>query len=135
MIFTAAITTPENTPQASAIQTTIPIVFGKITQMLIFFPPGVNALAHIKLLWGLYQLFPSNEQADFAGGDVLIDWPEDIDIETEPSAITAITWNEDDTYPHTITVHIVMTPASGNTNAAAVAQELIAAQSSSTGGQ
>lgn len=116
MIFVAAITTQPLTAKANPLITTIPIVAGKITQLLVFFPPGVNALAHIKLLWGLYQLFPANEQGDFAGGDVLISWPEDIDIDAQPLALTAITWNDDDTYPHTITVHVVMTPMAPSTN-------------------
>lgn len=111
MIFTAAISTPANTSKDAPVTTAIQIVFGTITNVKVFFPPGVNALAHIKLLYGLVQIFPSNEQADFAGGDVMFDWPEDIDITAEPTQITAVTWNDDDTYPHTITVHIVMQPA------------------------
>lgn len=116
MIFVAAVTTPQNTAKLNPVITTLPIVAGKITQTFIFFPPGVNALAHIKILWGLYQLFPSNEQGDFAGGDVLLNWPEDIDITTEPLQLTIVTWNDDDTYPHTITVHVVMTPALPSSN-------------------
>lgn len=111
MIFTAAIDIPANTPKDSPVITAIPIMFGTITQVMVFFPPGVNALAHLKLLWGLVQIFPSNEQADFAGGDVLFVWPEDIAIDTEPAQITAVTWNDDDTYDHTITVHLVIAPA------------------------
>ncbi|MGH9487136.1 MAG: hypothetical protein ACRD04_06040 [Terriglobales bacterium] len=111
MIFSAAITTPKLTSSTSPLITAIPIVMGTITGVRVFFPPGVNALAHIKLLWGLYQIFPSNEQGDFAGGDVLFEWPEDISILTEPTQITAVTWNDDDTYEHTISVHIIVTPA------------------------
>ncbi|MGH9770110.1 MAG: hypothetical protein ACRD4Q_00170 [Candidatus Acidiferrales bacterium] len=111
VIFSAAITTPSLTTKDSPLVTQIPVILGTITGVRVFFPPGVNALAHIKLLWGLVQIFPSNEQGDFAGGDVLFEWPEDISIATEPAQITAVTWNDDDTYEHTITVHIVLTPA------------------------
>lgn len=120
MIFVAAIETQPNTPQSDPVITPIDIIFGKITQVMVFFPPGVNALAHIKLLWGLRQIFPSNEEGDFAGGDVLIVWPEDIDVNTEPATITAYTWNDDDTYPHTITVHIVIVPAIASPDVASV---------------
>lgn len=116
MIFVAAITTQPLTKKTAPLVTSIPIVAGTINQVFIFFPPGVNALAHLKLLWGLFQLFPSNDQADFAGGDVLLDWPEDIVIDAAPLALTAVTWNDDDTYPHTITVHVVMTPSAPSTN-------------------
>lgn len=130
MIFVAAIETPQNTPQNSPVITQIPIVAGTINRMLIFFPPGVNGLAHLSIAWGLYQLFPSNEQADFAAGDVLIDWPEDIAIATQPLQLTAVTWNEDDTYPHTITVHVVMTPAAPSSNITDVLAQVQQAQAS-----
>lgn len=131
MIFVRAITTPQNTPQNTPLVTQIPIVAGTIKQMIIFFPPGANGLAHLSVNWGLYQLFPSNEQADFAGGDVLINWPEDISIETEPFELTAETWNADDTYPHTITVHVVLTPAAPSTNISDVLAQVQQAQASS----
>lgn len=116
MIFVSAITTQPNTAKSAPLVTQIPIVAGTINRLLIFFPPGVNALAHIKLLYGLAQIFPSNEQGDFAGGDVLIDWNEDVEIPSDPTVLTAVTWNDDNTYAHTITVHIVLTPASPSRN-------------------
>lgn len=131
MIFVEAVTTPQNTSKLTPKITQLPIVAGKITQIFLFFPPGVNALAHIKILWGLYQLFPSNEQGDFAGGDVLLNWPEDIDITTEPLQLTIVTWNDDDTYPHTITVHVVMTPSLPSSNVSDVIAALQQPSSSS----
>jgi hypothetical protein len=116
MIFDVHITTPANTAKTSHLTTTIPIVKGTITQMFVQFPPGVNALAHLKLLWGLYQIFPSNEQGDFATGAETIVWDENIVIDHDPAQLTAITWNEDDTYQHTITVRIVITPAAASTS-------------------
>jgi hypothetical protein len=113
MIFVTHLVTPANTPKLSPVTTQIPIIAGTITQMFVQFPPGVNALAHLKLLWGLYQLFPSNEQGDFATGGETIVWDEAVDINTEPHQLTAITWNDDDTYDHTITVRIVIAPKAG----------------------
>jgi hypothetical protein len=134
MIFVAAITIPKNTTKGNPQLTQIPIAFGKITQVMVFFPPGLNGLAHIKLLYGLQQLFPGNEQADFAGGDVLINWAEDIDITHEPSKLTAVAWNDDNTYDHTITVHVVMTPRTPSTNVADVLAQVRAMQSATSSG-
>jgi hypothetical protein len=130
MIFVSAIKTTHLTTKAAPLITPIPITKGKITQVMVFFPPGVNALAHIKVLYGLYQLFPGNEQGDFAGGDVLINWVEDVDITADPTMLTAVTWNDDDTYDHTITVHVVMTPAAQSTNVADVLAQIQAMQGS-----
>jgi len=128
VLFQAAIDTPADTPKTSPVRTTIPIVFGTITQVMIFFPPGSNGLAHLKILWGLVQLFPSNEQADLAGGYVMIAWPESIDITTQPARLVCVTWNEDTANDHTIYVHVVMTPQGGSINAADVATQLLSAQ-------
>jgi len=124
MIFDVHIKTPANTTQLNPLVTSIPIVSGTITEMNIQFPPGVNALAHLKLLWGLYQLFPSNEQGDFATGGETIAWAEAIDISSEPLRLTAVTWNEDTVYDHTITVRIVITPASGGQSISDVVAQL-----------
>jgi len=128
VIFVAAIKTTHLTTKAAPLLTQIPIVQGKITQVMVFFPPGVNGLAHIKILYGLVQLFPGNEQGDFAGGDVLINWVEDIDITASPTVLTAVTWNDDDTYDHTITVHVVMTPSGFSTNITDILAQVQAAQ-------
>lgn len=128
MIFTVHLKTPANTSADAPMDTVIPLVLGTITRMHVFFPPGCNALAHLKLLWGLYQLFPSNEQGDFASGGILIDWSEDTEIDAEPAELHAITWNEDTLYDHTITVDIVMTPASSSGAAAQTVSQLLAAQ-------
>jgi len=128
MIFETHLKTPANTSQFSPLITVIPIISGTITEMSIQFPPGVNALAHLKLLWGLYQLFPSNEQGNFSTGGETITWKESIIIPTEPLQLTAITWNEDTVYDHTITVRIVMTPATGGQSVSDVVAQLQAQQ-------
>ena len=120
MIFVHNIKTPKNTSQLSPLITTIDIIAGTITLMSVQFPPGVNALGHLKLLWGLYQLFPSNEQGDFATGGETITWDEQIEITTEPHQLKAITWNEDDTDDHTTSVRIVMQPSAGGQSVSAV---------------
>lgn len=131
MIFTVHLKTPANTSADAPMDTVIPLVLGTITRMHVFFPPGCNALAHLKLLWGLYQLFPSNEQGDFASGGILIDWSEDTEIDAEPAELHAITWNEDTLYDHTITVDIIITPANSGGGAAQTVSQLLAAQGGS----
>ena len=125
MIFVEALTIPANTPKTAPIIATIPIIQGTITLVSVQFPPGVNALAHVKVLWGLYQLFPSNEQGDFATGGETVVWDETIDITTEPLQLVMQGWNLDDTYDHTITLRVVMKPA---TNQQSTAQVLAALQ-------
>jgi hypothetical protein len=111
MIFVEHALTPKSTLKTNPLITSIHIVLGTITLVSVQFPPGVNALAHCKITWGLYQLFPSNEQGDFATGGETVTWDEQIEINTEPLELKMVTWNEDDTYDHTITARIVMQPS------------------------
>lgn len=133
MIFAFDITTPHNTPESSAIRTVMPLIVGTITKMSVWFPPGANALAHIKFLWGLYQLFPSNEQSNFASGGEAIEWDEAIEFDTEPAQLVAVTWNDDDTYDHTISVRVVIQPPQGKLTSADVAAQIVTSLSSSAG--
>jgi hypothetical protein len=131
MIFVAAITVPKSTAKGTPQLTQIQITRGTITQVMVWFPPGVNGLSHIKLLWGLYQLFPSNEQGDFTGGNDLLSWPEDLEIPAAPFQVTAITWNDDTANDHTLSVHVVMQPAAQTHDVAAVLAQVQQMQSGS----
>ena len=111
MIFVEHALTPKNTAKTSPLITTIQIVRGTIKLVSVQFPPGCNALAHCKILWGLYQIFPSNEQGDFATGGETVTWDENLEILDEPLQLTMVTWNEDTTYDHTITLRVVMEPS------------------------
>lgn len=131
MIFVHNIKTPKNTASTTPLKTTIPIVRGTITLVSVQFPPGCNALAHMKILWGLYQLFPSNEQGNFATGGETIDWVEDIEISNEPLQLTAVSWNEDTEYDHTISVRIVIQPKLASRNVSDVVQQVFQQQAGS----
>lgn len=112
MIFIFAIDTPVSTLPTNKLRTTLQLAAGKITEVSIAFPPGPDGLAHIAISQGLHQLWPTNPEADFATSEETIIFAEDIDIGVDTSALTAYTWNYDDTYDHTITVRIVVaTPA------------------------
>jgi hypothetical protein len=111
MIFNFDIDTPANTAETSPVKTTKQIIRGTITEVLVFWPPGSNGLAHLKILWGLYQLFPSNQDGDFAESGTAFAWPENINIDHDPAELTFLTWNADDTYAHTCHVNVVMQPS------------------------
>jgi hypothetical protein len=125
VIFVFPITIPANTPQTNPIITTLQLTAGTITDMEIQVPSGVVALAHIQLRVGLHQLFPSNPEADFATSNETIDWTEDIAMDQPPYQMTAWGWNTDTSFPHTLTVRVVMQRlATSNTLAAEVASLL-----------
>lgn len=133
MIFVEHLTIPANTSKLSPVTATIDVILGTITLVSVQFPPGVNALAHLKINWSLYQLFPSNQSADFSTGGETIAWDENIAIDHEPAQLTLEGWNEDTTYDHTITVRVVMQPAAAAPSVSQAIQQILAQQTSQAG--
>lgn len=111
MFFDFDITVPANTAKTAPQKTKATIVIGTITQAVVFIPPGSNGLAHLKVLWGLHQLFPSNQDGDFSASGQQLAWPEDIQIDEQPAELTLVAWNDDDTYDHSIHFSIAILPS------------------------
>src|SRR5487761_2207949 len=125
MIFDFYVLTPKNTPAYSPVLTNAPIVLGTITNFAAFMPPGSNGLAHLKVLLGLYQLFPSSEQGDFSASGFMYEVAEEYVVDVSPAELTLVTWNEDTTYDRGITVRLVIQPASGTPSASATIAALM----------
>jgi hypothetical protein len=125
VIFVFPITIPPSTPQANPVITSLQLTAGTITDVEIQVPSGVVALAHIQLRVGLHQLFPSNPEADFATSNETIDWTEDIAMDQPPYQMTAWAWNADTTFPHTLTVRVVMQPPAAGASLAAEVASLL----------
>lgn len=111
MLFTFAITIPANTPEPTTPTLVLPLVKGQVTQVNVSFPAGHAGLTHLRLRRGLHQVWPANPEGNFSTDNQAIVWPEVYDIDTPPLQLEAYAWNLDDTYPHTITVHITIQPA------------------------
>lgn len=106
MIYTASILTPKNTAEADAKITEIKITNGVITQVMIIFPTGCAGLVNIQFFMGGHQFVPSTEGQVIKADGVLITSPEFLVITDAPRIITVKTWNDDDTFPHTLEVLI-----------------------------
>ena len=108
MIYVQPLDIPANTPASLPLTATMQLSSGTITLVAIQFPSGVNALAHLQIWNGLHQLFPTNQNGDFATGAETIVWDEDEVIDQPPFQLTLIGWNLDTVYDHTITTRIAM---------------------------
>jgi hypothetical protein len=126
--FVFPITIPANTPSTSPVIVTMSLTNGTVTKVDVQFPGGVIALAHVTITNGLYQVFPSNQDADFATNDETITWPENLVIDQPPFGLQVNGWNDDDTYQHTITVRVVMQPAGTGSHTLQEIQALLNAQ-------
>jgi hypothetical protein len=110
LIYVFDITTPANTPESNPLRTTLKLAKGITYKVDFLFPPGPLGLLHLRVCKGLYQVWPSNPEADFSTDDETISFEDEYLIDEPPYELTAITWNEDDTYEHRVTIRIGLKP-------------------------
>jgi len=110
MLFTADVTVPKSTTETAPVTQILPIAHGIITWVSVLFPPGCARLAHCVILHHEHQIAPSTEDMDLSGDTFPIVWEEYYESYQPPYELKIKAWNEDDTYPHTITIRVAVLP-------------------------
>ena len=82
------------------------LTHGVIHYIEIGFPAGCAGLAHLVLLHGEHQLYPTNPEGSFAANGYVIPINDYFELFYAPFEITLRGWNLDDTFPHTLSVRI-----------------------------
>ncbi len=112
MLYEFDLTIPANTTQAAPTTLEAHVSAGNVTQVEVQIPLGCKGLTHVQVLDSTHQLWPSNPDANIKGDDARIVWREDHDMDDFPYTLILRGWNEDDSYPHTITFRFAMLPPS-----------------------
>lgn len=110
MFYVFPIAIPANTPETAKLKTILDLTAGTVTRVNIEFPAGHVGLTHLAINRGLNQVWPTNSDATFKSSNETIIWEEDYALDQPPFEFEAYAWNEDDTYEHTITVRLMMSP-------------------------
>ena len=117
------IMTPQATREAAALETTFGLARGRLTRLVVGFPPGAVALAHVQIRYHGWQLCPWNLGGSLAWDNYVYEMSLIYDLIEEPYEIIVRTWNEDDSYAHTIFVGAEVTE--GEPGAGAVLQQYL----------
>ena len=110
MLYVLALTIPANTAEATPHEEDLKLTDGVITRVEVEFPAGCQGLAHSYARQAIHQAFPINPDGKLCSDNYVIAWNDYEDIDTDPRVLTIGGWNLDDTYPHTITWRIELTP-------------------------
>lgn len=110
MLFTSSITAPPNTPKTAPVKRTMKLHAGVITKISVLIPPGHAALAHLGIFDGETQIMPWGEDQWLEGDSETVSWEPDYPLPSEPAALEARAWNEDDTYAHTFYIRVWVDP-------------------------
>jgi len=103
MFYEFAVIVPKNTTEASPLKTDVLLAPGVIRYVEVQFPRGCVGLAHAAIHDELHQVWPSNPDGDIASDNARIAWRDDFPITNAENRLILRTWNEDDSYSHTIT--------------------------------
>ena len=104
------VTSPANTPQAAPTEVLAALVPGVVTQVSVQVPRGVAALTGAQVWRGDFQVWPSNPGGYLKGDNVNISWTEQYYLDDEPLTLRLRVWNNDDSFPHTITFRFALMP-------------------------
>jgi len=106
MIYAFDIQTPAKTLVTAKKKTILRMERGLIYRLEIVFPPGPVHLLHLTINDALHQVWPTNQDADFAGNNDKIEFDEELNIDEPPYELQAYTWNEDEAYAHWVQIRI-----------------------------
>lgn len=110
MFYRFSVLTDENTSEENQVKTILPLARGVVHQVDFRFPPGPQALLHVRLKRGLHQVWPSNSEEAFASDNERISFREHFELFDLPYQLELYSWNDDESYPHLIIVRIGILP-------------------------
>jgi hypothetical protein len=110
VLYVLALTIPANTAEASPHEEALKLTDGVITHVEVEFPAGCQGLVHSYARQAIHQVYPTNPDGDLCSDNYVCAWNDYEDIDTDPRVLTIGGWNTDDTYAHTITWRIELTP-------------------------
>lgn len=110
MLYNWIITVAKNTPRTAPVEEKLSLSIGIVTWYSVVFPPGCAGLVHCKIYHRETQIVPSKGDQDLSGDTFPIEWTDYYELYERPADFLARCWNEDDTYPHNVTIRIAVVP-------------------------
>ena len=110
MIFQATVTIPANTLVDNPKKQTLVIAKGIISKFMIRPRAGHHGLAHLTISFHEVQIAPSTRSMDLHGDFFPLDWEDYYECYQPPFELDLVGWNEDETYPHSFDIFIVVLP-------------------------
>lgn len=108
MIYSQYIYTVKDTYAVNPLSTVLKVCKGLVYKVEVEFPPGPMGLYKCQIYDGGHQLWPATPGQYFKSDGLLISFDDTYLKLAAPYEFTIYTWNEDEAYPHGLTVRIGM---------------------------
>lgn len=110
MDYNFTLTIPANTPASSPAKRVARLTKGLVVEVRIGFPDGCADLVHVAIRRGLYQVWPTNPEGNYAWNNYTYVIQESYALEDEPLEFLLVGWNDDTRYEHTVTFGFNLLP-------------------------
>lgn len=110
MLYEYSLTIAANTPATAPATLAAPLAPGTVARVDVQFPSGCVGLVHVQIWRREHQVWPGNLDGNIAAEGLVVSWPDDYDLDDEPFGLEVRGWNDDDTFPHTITFRFALLP-------------------------
>lgn len=110
MDYAVSLTIPANTLEADAVESVLELCYGTVERVTVLFPPGPSGLVHVRIFRHTRQIWPSTPGESYVGNKTMYTFAENWPIHELPHEVVVQGWNLDDTYEHTVYVHLVIPP-------------------------
>jgi hypothetical protein len=106
MLYEFAYSVAANTAKADADEYHLQLTTGIVYRVEVQFPNGCAGLTHCQLEHDGASFIPTNPSGSLASDGHAINIDEEYELTEGRTIITAILWNDDDTFYHTIYIRI-----------------------------
>jgi len=110
VFFSFELEIPANTVKENAASIVCKLSRGIIHYVEFQFPPGCAGLAHVYVLRGIHQIYPTNPDSTLSSDSYIIAFNDYYPLLVPPYELKFCGYNEDDTYKHTITLRLGILP-------------------------
>lgn len=110
MFYDFSLTIPPNTLKSAATEQKVKLTYGIIHRVEIEFPSGCAGLVHTQVYENSHQIYPTNPDGNISSDGRAIAFSDRYELFRMPYQVRLVGWNEDDSYPHTITFRFGIIP-------------------------
>jgi len=103
-------TVPANTPETAPVKKRVELKPGILTEVRIWYPPGCQGLAKVRIFDGTHMLRPKNPDGWIKGDGSEIRVPVWLLMDVDPYPISFHLANIDELFEHTLTISIPVLP-------------------------
>lgn len=110
MLYEYDLTVPAATTKASPATLEALLAPGTVSLVGIQFPRGCRGLVSTSIFRSNHQVWPGDPDTAIKADGIVVQWPEDYDLDDDPFSFQLRAWSPNAVFPHTLTFRFSLLP-------------------------